>query len=290
MKEFLERINNLPPERIKLLAAQLQARVDALENQRSEPIAIIGMSCRFPGGADTPEAFWELLQNGVDAISEVPADRWNIDEYFDPDPEKPGKMSTRWGGFLKDVDRFDSAFFGIAAREAVGLDPQQRLLLELSWEALERAGQSPERLAGSAAGVFIGISGSDYLHLQLERGAENLDAYFASGIAHSIASGRLSYVLGLHGPSFPIDTACSSSLVATHLAVQSLRNGECGLALAGGVNIVLSPEVTVALSKGAHACLRWTMQNLRCAGGWFRTRRRRWYHHLEASFRCPCGW
>ncbi len=249
MKEFLERINNLPPERVKLLAAQLQARVDTLENQRSEPIAIIGMSCRFPGEADSPEAFWELLQNGVDAISEVPADRWDIDEYFDRDPEKPGKMSTRWGGFLKDVDRFDSAFFGIASREAMGLDPQQRLLLELSWEALERAGQSPEQLMDSESGVFVGISGSDYLHLQMKRGAENLDAYFASGNAHSIAAGRLSYVLGLHGPSFPIDTACSSSLVATHLAVQSLRNGECSLALAGGVNIVLSPEVTVALSK-----------------------------------------
>ncbi|HET9914975.1 MAG TPA: type I polyketide synthase [Anaerolineales bacterium] len=249
MKEFLERINNLPPERVKLLAAQLQARVEALENQRSEPIAIIGMSCRFPGGADGPEAFWELLRNGVDAISEVPSERWKIDDYYDPDPEKPGKMSTRWGGFLRDVDRFDANFFGIAPREATGLDPQQRLLLELSWEALERAGQSPDRLMDSQSGVFIGISGSDYLHLQMDNGVENLDAYFASGNAHSIATGRLSYILGLRGPSFPVDTACSSSLVATHLAVQSLRNGECRLALAGGVNLILTPEVTVALSK-----------------------------------------
>ena len=249
MNEFLERINNLPPQRVKLLAAQLQTRIDALENQRSEPVAIVGMSCRFPGGADSPELFWELLQNGVDAISEVPSDRWRIDEYYDPDPEKPGKMSTRWGGFIKNVDRFDAHFFGIAPREATGMDPQQRLLLELSWEALERAGQSPDQLMNSETGVFIGMSGSDYLHLQMEGGIENLDAYFASGNAHSIASGRLSYVLGLRGPSFPVDTACSSSLVATHLAVQSLRSGECRQALVGGINLILTPETTITLSK-----------------------------------------
>ena len=249
MNNFLERINNLPPERVKLLAAQLQARLDSLEKQRAEPIAIVGMSCRFPGGADSPELFWELLVNGVDAISEVPPDRWNIDDYYDPDPEKPGKMSTRWGGFIEDVDLFDSHFFGIAPREALGLDPQQRLLLELSWEALERAGQSPDQLMDSDTGVFIGISGNDYLHLQKDSGIESLDAYFASGNAHSTAAGRLSYLLGLHGPSFPVDTACSSSLVATHLAVQSLRNGECRLALVGGVNIILAPETTITLSK-----------------------------------------
>lgn len=249
MKEFLERIKDLPPQRVMLLAAQLQSRLDALENQRVEPIAIVGMSCRFPGGADSPEAFWQLLHNGVDAISEVPSDRWNLDEYYDPDPEKPGKVSTRWGGFIKDVDRFDPNFFGIAPREATGLDPQQRLLLELTWEALERAGQSPDQLMDSETGVFIGISGNDYLHLQKDAGIENLDAYFASGNAHSIASGRLSYVLGLRGPSFPVDTACSSSLVATHLAVQSLRSGECNLALVGGVNLILTPETTITLSK-----------------------------------------
>jgi acyl transferase domain-containing protein/acyl carrier protein len=249
MKEFLERINSLSPERVKLLAAQLQARVTALENQRSEPVAIIGMSCRFPGGANTPEAFWDLLQNGVDAISEIPPERWKIDDYYDPDPDKPGKISTRWGGFIKDVDLFDAPFFGIAPREAAGLDPQQRLLLELCWEALENAGQSPDQLMESESGVFIGISGSDYLHLQMENGIENIDAYFASGNAHSIASGRLSYVLGLRGPSFPVDTACSSSLVAAHLAVQSLRSGECRLALVGGVNLILTPETTVTLTK-----------------------------------------
>ncbi len=249
MKEFLERISNLPPQKVKLLAAQLQARLDALENQRIEPIAIVGMSCRFPGGANTPESFWGMLQNGVDAISEVPPERWNIDDYYDPDPEKPGRMSTRWGGFLTDVDRFDSHFFGIAPREAMGLDPQQRLLLELTWEALERAGQSPDQLMDSDTGVFVGIAGNDYLHLQKDSGVESLDAYFASGNAHSTASGRLSYVLGLHGPSFPVDTACSSSLVATHLAVQSLRNGECRQAIVGGINLILMPETTITLSK-----------------------------------------
>ncbi len=249
MKEFLERIKNLPPERVKLLAAQLQTRVDVMESQRVEPIAIIGMSCRFPGGANSPESFWELLKNGVDAITEVPHDRWNIDEYYDPDPEKPGKMSSRWGGFIRDVELFDAHFFGIAPREAIGLDPQQRLLLELSWEALERAGQSPDQLMNSQTGVFIGISGNDYFQLQMENGIEGIDAYLASGNAHSIATGRLSYILGLRGPSFPVDTACSSSLVATHLAIQSLRNGECRLAVAGGVNIILSPETTIALTK-----------------------------------------
>lgn len=249
MKEFIERISNLPPQRVVLLAAQLQARLDALENQRAEPIAVIGMSCRFPGGANTPEAFWELLKHGVDAITEVPSERWDINEYFDPDPDAIGKMSTRWGGFIKDVDQFDPQFFGIAPREAVGLDPQQRLLLELSWEALERAGQSPEQLMNSETGVFVGISGGDYLLLNMDAGIANLDAYFASGNARSIASGRLSYFLGLRGPSFPVDTACSSSLVATHLAVQSLRNEECRLALVGGVNLILRPETTIALSK-----------------------------------------
>jgi acyl transferase domain-containing protein/acyl carrier protein/ubiquinone/menaquinone biosynthesis C-methylase UbiE len=249
MKEFLERIKDLPPQRLMLLAAQLQARVDALENLQVEPIAIIGMSCRFPGGANTPELFWDLLQNGVDAISEIPADRWRIDDYYDPDPDKPGKMSTRFGGFIKGVDLFDAQFFGIAPREAMALDPQQRLLLELGWEALERAGQAPDQLMDSQTGVFIGISGNDFFQLQQATGIENIDAYLASGNAHSIASGRLSYVLGLRGPSFPIDTACSSSLVATHQAVKSLRTGECRLALVGGVNLILTPETTIALSK-----------------------------------------
>ncbi|MCA9962366.1 MAG: polyketide synthase, partial [Anaerolineales bacterium] len=211
MKEFLERISQLPPKRLALLAAQLQSRLDNLERVRSEPIAIIGMSCRFPGGANSPEAFWELLRDGVDAISEVPPERWDIDAFYDPDPDVPGKMATRWGGFIEDVDQFDPAFFGIAPREAAGMDPQQRMLLELAWEALERAGQSPEQLMASQTGVFVGISGSDYYEVNMRAGQEAIDAYLASGNAHSVASGRLSYTLGLQGPSFPVDTACSSS-------------------------------------------------------------------------------
>ena len=209
------------------------------------------MGCRFPGGAVTPEKFWELLHDGVDAISEVPADRWDIDAFYDPDPEAPGKMQTRWGGFLRDVDRFDPQFFGISPREAASMDPQQRLLLEVSWEALEQAGQAPDSLAGSKTGVFVGISANDYVQLQVRAGEMGqLSAYSGTGSALSVAAGRLSYVLGLQGPSLSVDTACSSSLVAVHLACQSLRAGECGLALAGGVNLILLPEITVMLSKG----------------------------------------
>jgi microcystin synthetase protein McyG len=249
MREILERISRLEPKRVALLAAQLQQRVDALEAARREPIAIIGMACRFPGGANSPEAFWELLRDGVDTVREVPAERWDIDALYDPDPDVPGKMATRWGAFLDDVSGFDAPFFGIAPREAAGMDPQQRLLLELAWEALERAGLDAERLAGSATGVFVGISGSDYGQLMLAAGQSVIDAYSASGAAHSVAAGRISFVLGLHGPCFPIDTACSSSLVAVHQAVQSLRAGECRAALAGGVNLIISPDTTIALSK-----------------------------------------
>ena len=218
----------------------------------------------------------------MDAISEVPSERWQIDDYYDPNPETPGKMSTRWGGFIRDADLFDAPFFGISPREAAGLDPQQRLLLELSWEALERAGQSPDQLMNSETGVFIGVSGHDYLHLQMNNGIENIDAYFASGNAHSIASGRLSYVLGLRGPSFPVDTACSSSLVATHLAVQSLRSSECKLALVGGINLILTPETTITLSK-AHMLA----PDGRCKAFEFARRRirpqRRWRCHRSKT-------
>ncbi|MGI9183167.1 MAG: type I polyketide synthase, partial [Longimicrobiaceae bacterium] len=249
MKEILERISKLDPKRLALLAAQLQSRLDAVERARHEPIAIVGMACRFPGGADTPEAFWHLLREGADAVREVPRERWELEALYDPDPDAPGKTATRWGAFLDRVDLFDAPFFGIAPREAAGMDPQQRLLLELAWEALERAAISPEKLMGSSTGVFVGIAGSDYSQLQLRAGLAGMDAYSASGNAHSVAAGRLSFVLGLQGPCFPIDTACSSSLVAVHQAVQSLRAGECRMALAGGVNLILSPETTVALSK-----------------------------------------
>ncbi|RIL12528.1 polyketide synthase [bacterium] len=228
----------------------LRAERDALRGARHAPIAVIGMACRFPGGADDPAAFWRLLDAGVDAITEIPTDRWDVDAHFDPDPDAPGKHSTRWGGFVSGIEAFDPAFFGITPREAVSMDPQQRLVLEVGWEALEHAGQSPERLAGRAAGVFVGIGTQDYAHLRLMSGArEGIDAYLATGTCHSIASGRLSYALGLTGPSVSVDTACSSSLVAIHLAVQSLRAGECRMALAGGVNAILMPEMVVTLAK-----------------------------------------
>jgi acyl transferase domain-containing protein len=214
-----------------------------------EPIAIVGMGCRFPG-ASSPESFWKLLVEGVDAITRVPQDRWDADALYDPDPATPGKMNTRWGGFIDQVDQFDAAFFGISPREAARMDPQQRLLLEVSWEALENAGHPPDKLVGSRTGVFVGISTHDYLRLQMRNGdlACN-DAYSGTGTAASIASGRLSYLLGLEGPSMTVDTACSSSLVSVHLACQSLRTNECDLALAGGVNLILSPEGTIYFSK-----------------------------------------
>jgi acyl transferase domain-containing protein len=200
-------------------------------------------------GADSPAALWKLLQDGRDAITEVPADRWNVDDYYDPVPATPGKMHTRWGGFLDQVDCFDAEFFGISAREACFMDPQQRLVLEVTWEALESAGIVPDRLAGSRTGVFIGISNFDYNRL-LCRDFSTMDAYSSTGTILAIAANRLSYLLNLRGPSLAVDTACSSSLVTVHLACQSLRCRESDLALAGGVNLILSPEVTIILSQG----------------------------------------
>ena len=228
----------------------VQKRYLESERSKTEPIAIIGLGCRFPGGADTPEAFWRLLKEGGDAVREVPSDRWDLKAYFDPNPESPGKMYTRFGGFLDQVDTFDPKFFGISPREAVSLDPQQRLVLEVSWEALERAGLSPLELSGSRTGVFIGIGNNDYFQLQTKNGdPTKIDAYTGSGGGLCFAAGRLSYCLGLQGPSMIIDTACSSSLVAVHLACQSLRLRESDMALAGGVNLMLSPDVFIYLCK-----------------------------------------
>ncbi|MDZ4719317.1 MAG: polyketide synthase, partial [Roseiflexaceae bacterium] len=238
-----------PLKRALLALEQMQARLDAAERAKRAPIAIIGMGCRFPG-ADSIAEFWQLLHDGIEAVGEIPADRWDIDAYYDPNPNAPGKMSSRRGGFLRSVDQFDPQFFGIAPREALSMDPQQRLLLEVAWEALEHAAIAPDSLAGSRTGVFVGVTTGDYAQIQLNSaGLAGLDAYYASGVAHSIVSGRLSYVLGLQGPSITLDTACSSSLVAIHLAIQSLRSGECRSALAGGVNLILSPENSITLSK-----------------------------------------
>jgi acyl transferase domain-containing protein/surfactin synthase thioesterase subunit len=215
-----------------------------------EPIAIIGIGCRFPG-ARNPETFWQLLQNGVDAITEVPANRWNIDALYDSNSGTRGKISTRWGGFLKEVDQFEPQFFGITPREAVYMDPQQRLLLEVAWEALEDAGLVAEQLARTRTGVFIGIASNDYRQRMQREYSDysQLNAYMGTGNAFSIAANRLSYLFDFCGPSLAIDTACSSSLVAVHLACQSLHSEESNLALAGGVNLLLSPELSIIFSQ-----------------------------------------
>jgi myxalamid-type polyketide synthase MxaE and MxaD len=229
---------------------KMRVRLERAERTKAEPIAIVGIGCRFPGRVQDPAALWTLLMSGVDAITEVPVDRWDAGNLYDPDPLVAGKASSRWGGFLDDVDGFDAPFFGISPREAARMDPQQRLLLEVAWDALEDAGLSVAALAGRAAGVFVGVHShsSDYWNLQA-RDRASLDAYAGTGTSHSVLAGRLSYLLDLRGPSMAIDTACSSSLVAVHLACQALRAGECGLALAAGVNVILSPEFTVAASR-----------------------------------------
>lgn len=228
----------------------MRAKLDAVERAKHEPIAVIGMGCRFPGGANDPEAFWNLLHNGVDAITEIPPDRWDVDAYYDPDPDAPGKMNTKFGSFLDQIDQFDPQFFGISPREAASIDPQQRLLLETSWEALENAGYSAAKLVDSQTGVFVGVSGFDYLQLTMNPiTLEYLDPYMGTGGMFSVTAGRISYVLGLHGPAMAVDTACSSSLVSVYMACQSLRNQQCDMALAGGVNLILSPMANVYLAK-----------------------------------------
>ncbi len=238
-----------PLKRALLALTDMQARLDAGAAARHEPIAIIGMGCRFPGGAGSPQAFWQLLRGGVDGISEVPSDRWDVGAFYDPDPAAPGKMNSRFGGFLDHVEQFDAAFFGISPREALAMDPQQRILLEVAWEALEDAGQSANEWSKRPAGVFMGVSSGDYLWYHLAASDLDPDPYMSTGNSYSIVANRLSYVLDFRGPSLAVDTACSSALVGVHLACQSLRNQECHLALAGGVNLVLSPWATILLSK-----------------------------------------
>lgn len=228
-------------------SGQAVSHRDASHETAKEAIAVIGIGCRLPG-ASNPEAFWQLLREGVDAITEIPPSRWAADAFYDPTSTRPGTMNTRWGGFLEGIDQFDPQFFGISPREAESMDPQQRLLLEVTWEALENAGQPPDQLAGSRTGVFIGISTNDYSRLQFSH-PSNLNAYSGTGNAFSIAANRISYVLDLHGPSWAVDTACSSSLVAVHQACQSLRHRECDMAIVGGVNLILSPELTVTFSQ-----------------------------------------
>lgn len=213
-----------------------------------EPIAIVAVSCRFPGASD-PEAFWELLSGGVDAIREVPEDRFDIDEFYDPDPETPGKIYSRFGGFLDDIDGFDPEFFGISPREAVWIEPQQRLMLETVWEGLERAGYAPADMRGSRTGIFVGVAANEYAHLLSAESVDKIEPHFITGNALNAISGRVAFALGLHGPAVAVDTACSSSLVAVHQACQALHSGDCDLALAGGVNVLLSPVSIIAASR-----------------------------------------
>jgi acyl transferase domain-containing protein/NADPH:quinone reductase-like Zn-dependent oxidoreductase/NADP-dependent 3-hydroxy acid dehydrogenase YdfG len=226
-----------------------ERRSAAAEAKLRAPVAIVGLACRAPGGVRDAESFWRLLEEGRDAIGPVSNARWDHDALYDPDPNAAGKIITRSAGLVADVDQFDAEFFGISPREADGMDPQQRMLLEVCWEALENAGLAPDRLQHTATGVYVGAASADYAYMQLRDAGQGLGSHFASGVAHSVLSGRVSYLLGLQGPSLTIDTACSSSLVAVHLACQALRNGECRLALAGGVNLILSPDIFIALSQ-----------------------------------------
>jgi phthiocerol/phenolphthiocerol synthesis type-I polyketide synthase D len=249
MTGLAERAAQLSPQAREVLARELiRAGTVFPVDEVAEPVAVVGLGCRFPGDVVGPESFWRLLVNAEDAVSEVPADRWDADAFYDPDPLAPGRMTTKWGGFLSDVAGFDADFFAITPREAAAMDPQQRILLEVAWEALEHAGIPPDSLSGTRTGVMMGMSAWDYTIVNVEVGAE-IDGYVSTGNLHSTAVGRISYLLGLQGPAVAVDTACSSSLVAVHLACQSLRLRESDLALAGGVELSLSPFASISLSK-----------------------------------------
>jgi acyl transferase domain-containing protein/acyl carrier protein/short-subunit dehydrogenase len=229
---------------------QLKARVIELESTVIEPIAVVSMGCRFPGDNTNPSRLWDNLRRGQDAITEIPKDRWDVDSFYDPDPDVPGKMYTKFGGFLDKVDHFDPAFFGISAREAASMDPHQRLLLQTIWESLEYGGIDPSSLYGSKTGVYVGVSNFEYgSHLLFPNNPSNISTYSGTGGSMGVTAGRVSYTYGFTGPSIMVDTACSSSLVTTHLAMNALRNGECDIALSAGVNLFFGPNTFVNFSK-----------------------------------------
>ncbi len=238
----------------------------------------------LPGGADSPERYWQLLRDGVDAVRAVPRDRWDVDAVFDPDPAAPGKSSVADGGFLDDVDKFDADFFGIIRREAERMDPQHRLFLEVAVEALDHAGLPRERLAGSATGVFVASYYNDYATMQFAD-PESIDARTLTGTLHSVLANRLSYLLDLRGPSVSIDTACSSSLVAVHLACQSLRTGDSDVALAGGVSLMLSPDLMITLSKVGFMSPTGRCRTFDAARRRVRPRRGMWRRRAQAARR-----
>src|SRR5690349_8781703 len=217
--------------------------------EQTPRFAIIGYAARLPGAADADQ-YWDVLRDGRDAVSEIPADRWDAAEFFDSDAAAAGKVVTRRAGFVDDVTGFDASFFGVSAREANLMDPQHRLLLETSWRAIEHSGTAPSALAGTRTGVFIGLSTHDYLGMLTDRlSYDEIEAYLGTGTSPAAAVGRVSYRLGLQGPAMAVDTACSSSLVAVHQACQALRVGECDVALAGGVNVLLSPATMINFSR-----------------------------------------
>lgn len=249
MSDLAARLAGLSPAQRKLLEQRLK-RQHSPAIPVGAPIAIIGMACRFPGAPNLRD-YWRLIEEGRSGVREVPPERWNADAFYDASGEAPGKMSVRWAAFISNPDQFDPQFFGITPREAVRMDPQQRILLEVAWEAMENAGRPAEELAGTKTGVFIGIGGTDYskVGVPYDDYYQQIDAHLGTGNALSIAANRLSYVFDFHGPSAAVDTACSSSSLAIHFAVESLRRGESDAALAGGVNLILTPETTIAFSK-----------------------------------------
>ncbi len=252
--ETEQRLKQLSPvKRAYFVLEKLKKQVQTLEKAQKEPIAIVGMGCRLPGGVKDAVSYWSLLKGGVDAIGPIPADRWDVDDYFDPEQKTPGKVYVREGGYLETaaISGFDPTFFGITPREAVSMDPQQRLLLEVMWEAIEDAGIIPDNLRDSLTGVYVAMMFNDYYQYMLKFGSDkDIDIYSSTGNDFGVAAGRLSYVLGLQGPCIAVNTTCSSSLVTIHMAVQALRAGECDLAAAGGVNVLMAPEMYISLSDG----------------------------------------